>query len=283
MRRCLKMFLDAVNMAPELDIELPETLEELEELAAGFNELSDMDGLFYGIIGALDGWLCTHNQPRFEANPGDYYSGHNQRFGTNVQALCDHKLRFRYVAVASPGKTNDVQALRKCVRFCRWLENIGQRYNRKFFIIGDNAYELSDNCLIPYSGKTLPRELFNFNFFLSQLRIRVEMAFGRLSTKWRIFRRDTDYEMSQLKLIIQAATRLHNFVIDVDGQHETDPDFILPIRQGPRGLGYIPSDPIEENTENVEIGNSARREFLVRALQQHGLARPVANLERNAY
>ena len=57
-----------------------------------------------------------------------------------------------------------------------------------FFLVGDNAYPLSDKLLIPFSGATKHRTYCRtYNFYLSQLRIRIEMAFGRLSTKWRIF------------------------------------------------------------------------------------------------
>jgi len=42
-----------------------------------------------------------------------YFSGHNQTYGINVQAACDHKCRFVYAALAAPGGANDIAAFRK--------------------------------------------------------------------------------------------------------------------------------------------------------------------------
>jgi hypothetical protein len=40
------------------------------------------------------------------------FSGHYQRYGLNVQATCDHKCPFLYVAVAAPGGQPDINAIR---------------------------------------------------------------------------------------------------------------------------------------------------------------------------
>ena len=45
--------------------------------------------------------------PRGVSNQADYFSGHYQAYGLNIQAMCDPDLLFLYVAVAGPGKIND--------------------------------------------------------------------------------------------------------------------------------------------------------------------------------
>ena len=50
-------------------------------------------------------------------------------------------------------------------------------------------------------------------YYLSQYRIRIEMAFGRLTTKWRILRRTLNYSNAKNAKIICACTKLHNFCI----------------------------------------------------------------------
>ena len=47
---------------------------------------------------------------------------------------------------------------------------------------------LSNRMLIPFSV-TSRRDDVNmvYNFYLSKLRIRIKMAFGQLTTKWKIF------------------------------------------------------------------------------------------------
>ena len=49
------------------------------------------------------------------------------------------------------------------------------------YVVGDNAYTPSEHVLVPFAGadKTDPLK-DTYNFHLSQVRIRIEMAFGRL-------------------------------------------------------------------------------------------------------
>jgi len=45
-------------------------------------------------------------------NVNEYFSVHNQTYGINVQAACDYKFSFVYVALAAPGGAIDIAALR---------------------------------------------------------------------------------------------------------------------------------------------------------------------------
>jgi hypothetical protein len=49
-------------------------------------------------------------------NPTDYQSGHYGAYGLNIIAVCDHLLRFSYMAVAGTGRTNDNRSVRKLQR-----------------------------------------------------------------------------------------------------------------------------------------------------------------------
>ena len=42
-----------------------------------------------------------------------YFSGHYKTYRLNVQAVCDHKCRFVYAALAAPGGTNDIAAIKR--------------------------------------------------------------------------------------------------------------------------------------------------------------------------
>ena len=47
------------------------------------------------------------------------------------------------------------------------------------FLIGDAAYELTEHLLTPYTGsQRLDQGKDSFNFYLSLVQIRIEMAFG---------------------------------------------------------------------------------------------------------
>ena len=80
--RILSMFLDAVDSCNLLEFELPD-LEDPDEIAlkataAGFQAKSTSCGLFDGVVGAIDGWLCCTGSPRDAdiTNKRAYYSGH---------------------------------------------------------------------------------------------------------------------------------------------------------------------------------------------------------------
>ena len=89
-------------------------------------------------------------------------------FGLNVQAICDSKLRFIYVAVAAPGRTNDGRAYKRLPRLTNWLSSL----LNDFIILGNNAYTLPPNLLTPFSGADLNnKDNRTFNFYLSQQQI----------------------------------------------------------------------------------------------------------------
>ena len=101
--RCRDLFLDAVLGASALDICFPETEQEIAEAAQRFKAKST-HGVMSGCVGCVDGILIQVTQPKGVPNPRAYYSGHYSAMGLNVQAVCDARLRFIYVAVAGPGK-----------------------------------------------------------------------------------------------------------------------------------------------------------------------------------
>ena len=101
-------------------------------------------------------------KPADVENPTDYHSGHYQRFGINVQAMCDVNLRFTYLSVCASGGTGDARAFRKLHGLINWLESLREG----FYIIGDNAYELTNKLLIPFSGaRRLDEDNNNYIFF----------------------------------------------------------------------------------------------------------------------
>ena len=72
---------------------LPKTHTEFESAAKQWDSLSSSGGMMYGVIVVIDGWLCTTITTEDITNPADYFSGHYQRYGINVQAICDDYLR----------------------------------------------------------------------------------------------------------------------------------------------------------------------------------------------
>ena len=53
------------------------------------------------------------------------------------------------------------------------------------FLVGDAAYKLTEHLLTPFTGlQRLDQGKDAFNFYSSQVQIRIEMAFGRLMNKF---------------------------------------------------------------------------------------------------
>ena len=306
-RRVINMFLDSVDYntaCAELQVELPDPndIDALKDLAGRWSSVSTVYGLLNHNLGCIDGWLPRTEMPGDVSNQNDYFSGHYQCFGLNVQALCDPDLLFLYVSVAAPGKVNDIRAFRRCDGLLDWLEALPP----EFYIIGDNAYPLSRRVLIPFSGSEYYEEANRtYNYYLSQMRIRIEMTFGRLTTKWRILRKTLNFANAKNAKIVRVCTKLHNFCIRMDqlegggriGQFLGDT--VVPSQYGIDPLygegnqhssfGYLDTqpDPDDDGTVHPPIFTSSLlpdaslRASFVADIASRGLRRPPHNRERN--
>ena len=133
-------------------------------------------------------------------------------FGLNLQASCNHRSQFNFVSIAAPGKTGDARAIRKT----SFLEKLA-RVPATYYVVADAAYSLSEKVLVPFTGSNRNDPIKDaFNYFLSPQRIRIEMAFGHLTGKWRILSTPLECSLSKSSNIIMACCRLHNFVIESD-------------------------------------------------------------------
>ena len=137
----------------------------------------------------VDGYLLRIKVPcRWEVgNVRSYFSGHYQCYGINIQAVADHHSRFIYLATAAPGVTPDRDAVKE--PHCSLSSHI-ESLPFGYCVIADAAYEATEHMVPVYQGlEKLKPKYDNFNFFASQCRIRVEMAFGLMQTKWGILLR----------------------------------------------------------------------------------------------
>ena len=187
------------------------------------------------------------------------------------------------------------QAFSRASHLLQWLE----RLDKKYFLVGDGAYQCTRKVLIPFSGsqKDIPENNI-YNFYLSQIRIRIEMAFVLLTTKWRIFRCNLNYSPASNSLIVQAAMTLHNFVIDVDNIDRTNTnddinDLQIEAIIPPSNMDESDDDSstcmsgdvvMFETTDpdySAETTDTTRRDEIVNELNNFGLKRPSHNITRN--
>jgi hypothetical protein len=268
---CVYKGINAICRCQELQLKMPMSLSDMHYATNSFKELS-LDGQLNGCIGALDGWLCRIKVPSasYTMNVASYFSGHYQSYGVNVQATCDAACRFTSISVLCPGGTGDSKAFA-----ASFVQQYVSLLPRGFYMAADNAYALSDTLLIPYCGvDKLDPSKDVFNFYLSQLCIRIEQAFGLLVSKWNIFKKPLEVKLFCVGHIVQACAWLHNYCIN---NHDENIPVILnhdPDSFAPNFEAFYP--PVQTLTTT-----RARRCAVREAFWSHRCHRPVYNIQRN--
>ena len=184
---------------------------KLKELADDFKGNSEV-----GIdrcIGAIDGCAVRIRQPLLVdvPNPSNYFNRKGFH-ALNLQAMCNASRRFTWYCCKSAGSTHDSTAIVTTALFERLKD--GFLTESGYFIVGVDAYALEEFIIVPFAGKQVEYYKDNFNYFISQLRINIECAFGMLVNKWRILTTALPYTMNSNMMVIRACLLLHNFCID---------------------------------------------------------------------
>jgi hypothetical protein len=203
--------IDAINACKELSIKFPTTVAEAKEAARGFESISTQQCI-WNCVSVIDGYHLQIQTPskREVKNVRSFFSGHFQTHGLNIQGACDHHCRFTFLGVAGPGVMGDRNAI-SMVKLGSLVEGLPGLY----CTIGDCAYTASEHLIPICRGEIarIPRNN-NFNFYASQVRIRIEMAFGLMVKKWGILSRPLSIKMIKIKKLMVAIARLHNFCIN---------------------------------------------------------------------
>jgi DDE superfamily endonuclease len=145
------------------------------DAAEGFQSISS-NGAIMNCVGAVDVYHFEINTPSKEeaGNVRNFFWGHYQSYGVNVQTVCDHQCRFTFIGVAGPGNMGNRDAVN-----VNSLGTVIESLPGLFCAIWDCAYTPAKQLVPIYRGDDArtPRN-DNFNFYASQLRIRIKMAFG---------------------------------------------------------------------------------------------------------
>jgi hypothetical protein len=111
------------------------------------------------------------------------------------------------------------------------------------------------------------------------------MAFGLLTTKWRILRSPLQVRVKNVGVIFMAITRLHNYCINerieeenyITQYNNNHPPYEHNTGDNNTNRDFVPSD-----TTTADIpGHSMMRDMLLEAIVQQGLSRPSYNVNRN--
>jgi hypothetical protein len=121
-----------------------------------------------------------------------------------------------------------------------------------------------------------------YNFYLSQMRIRIEMAFGLLCGKWAVLQRRLQLDLKNAGKLFMCCARLHNYVINERILRNSDN--MLVVADPIAGEVDYSGDDTTFLASDVQVstipGNSIMRDILVQRISDLALVRPQYNLER---
>ena len=83
-------------------------------------------------------------------------------------------------------------------------------------IAGDNASVENATMATPVPGLRISDVEDAYNFYLSQLRITIERAFGILVHRWGVLRKPLSMSILKVPAIVTCLMRLHSFCIGRD-------------------------------------------------------------------
>ncbi|XP_075538681.1 uncharacterized protein LOC142573058 [Dermacentor variabilis] len=165
-------------------------------------------------VGALDGCHFPVSPPKEHASDYHNYKGW---YSMILLAVVDHRYRFCYTNVGSPGRCHDAfvygrSALRKLVESDSFQHPTAaiEGVHVLPIILCDQAFSLTCNLQKPYANAlpNTPEHAFNYN--LSKSRRIVENAFGRMKARFRFVMKRMECSLDTARLVIRACCVLHN-------------------------------------------------------------------------
>lgn len=185
----------------------------------------DREG-FEGVVGKIDGSdIPLDAKPGGKFDPANFFN-RKKRYALDLCAVCDSSLRFTYSLVGWPNSVGDAKV---------WASTgIAQNPQRCFsageYLLADKAYPVTEHLMAPYKRPLADiREYARFNYYLSNLRVDIEHAFGVLKSRWpslkglRIRIQDDASYVYAVKWI-QACVVLHNMMISLRDSWEVQYD-----------------------------------------------------------
>jgi DDE superfamily endonuclease len=204
----------AINNCEELQVTFPSDHEQQRSIARQF--LARSAAKFGNCVGCIDGLLIHTEKPMerelelTKCGSSTFYCGRKNKFGYNMQGVCDADGKFTAVWILHPAASSDYISLIRS-KFYKKISTPGF-LAPGCVIFGDNAYVSTDFMVTPYKNvRAGPKD--DFNFYHSQLRITIERAFGMLVRRWAVLRYPMASRMGSIKQIAltMCLCSLHNF------------------------------------------------------------------------
>jgi hypothetical protein len=258
-------------------------VNELKAIAKGFEDKGT--GNLKNIVLAIDGWVCKtrcpkSNEVRF---PLSFRNRHGC-FGLVVIAGCYSNKKFGMFSCVSCGSTNDILAW-DFSTIKKLLEE--GRLPPEYYFIGDEAFQCTQQFLVPWSGHGLPVDKDAFNHNLSSSRQVIECAFALLTERWGVLWRPLRCAFKRWTLVCSVCAKLHNYCIDVDSDADIQPRHDDDVEVGDyhdtvlNDYGDVDSDDeyayLFDDDEDARPARplGTRRKDITQSFRVNGIIRPV--------
>ena len=198
-------------------LQAPKTEKEWKDVSQMFHDRWNLPH----VMGALDGKHVRITRPK---KTGSLYWNYKNFYSIVLFACVDADYRFLYVDVGAEGRASD-STLWKYSSFNEDLERPdnplgvpkptpfpGYRGDLPYYFVADDAFEMSLHLMKPFPSQKLTLAQRIFNYGLSRCRRIVENAFGILSTRFRILRRELEMEPENASSVVMACVVLHNYL-----------------------------------------------------------------------
>jgi len=151
---------------------------------------------------------------RASVGPKKWFCGRKKKFGIALQGTCDVEGRFLDVVMEHPASTSDFLAFTTSPLYHQM--EVKGFLAPGLCLFGDNAYVNCHYMATPFRSSAVGTAEDNYNYFHSQLRIRIECAFGMLVGRWGLLRRALPSTLSLRKVtaLVMCLCKLHNFLIN---------------------------------------------------------------------
>lgn len=135
--------IDVINKCDKLAYSFPD-LKEQAEIAWAFQSKSGAG--FSCVIEAIDGLLIAIRKPAeyfcqmMNCGSASFRCHRKDKYSLNMQAICDHKLRFRWIDINWPGASSDYMAWVTSDLCIKLEEAVHVVIAKGMKLLGDNAY-----------------------------------------------------------------------------------------------------------------------------------------------
>ena len=178
---------------------------------------------FPGVTGIVDGTHVWIQSPGGES--AELYRNRKGWFSLNVQVVCNEKHKFINVVARWPGSVHDSRIWQNS-RIRRDLEE-GKLQG---VILGDSAYPLSKQLLVPFDYPCSSGKHGRFNRALCRCRVFIEQTIGNWKRRFPVLAFKIRKSPEDAAVIVVATAVLHNLCVDLnqpipgDSHIETEQD-----------------------------------------------------------